>query len=286
MQENGHGRQNVPRRRHGRGPSAVLVLAAWSEYAVSRGTTTSLCAVLFAIGMTLGMLGDLLMARLLPITQYVLLGMGAFGLGHVAYIAAGLLYGNQHGLAEAGTRYRVWAVWLVVGLIGWYIAVFRGQKHTALHWVALPYALLLASTAGVATGLAIQEAALWPMAVGAALFLVSDLILAARLFNGLSFPLIEDLIWLTYGPGQMFIVYSVGSAPDILTLSLTLAPGGRQLESIFTASRKEQIARLWSGLKNSSEAAEDFGRQVVTSTSAATAPDLAHHAPPGRGSDC
>jgi hypothetical protein len=191
--------------------SAVLVLAAWSGYAVSRGTTTSLFAVLIAIGMTLGMLGDLLMARLLGITQYVLLGMGAFGLGHVAYIAAGLLYGNQHGLAEAGTRYRVWAVWLVVGLIGWYFAVFRGQKHTAVHWAALPYALLLASTAGVAASLAIQEAALWPMAVGAALFLVSDLILAARLFNGLSFPLIEDVIWLTYGPGQMFIVYSAGS---------------------------------------------------------------------------
>ena len=169
--------------------SAVLVLAAWSGYAVSRGTTTSLFALLIAVGMTLGMLGDLLMARLLAVAQYMLLGMGAFGLGHVAYIAAGLVYGNQHGLAEAGPRYSVWAIWLVAGLIGWYFAVFRGQpKRSALHWVALPYALLLASTAGVATGLAIQEAALWPMAVGAALFLVSDLILAARLFNGLLLP--------------------------------------------------------------------------------------------------
>ena len=115
--------------------------------------------------------------------------MGAFGLGHVAYIAAGILYGNQHGLAEAGTRYGMWAIWLVVGLIGWYLAVFRGQKkHSGLHWVALPYALLLASTAGVATGLAVQDPALWPMAVGAALFLVSDLILAAHLFNGRFLP--------------------------------------------------------------------------------------------------
>jgi hypothetical protein len=111
----------------------------------------------------------------------------------------------------------VWAIWLVAGLIGWYFAVFRGQpKRSALHWVALPYALLLASTAGVATGLAIQEAALWPMAVGAALFLVSDLILAAHLFNGWFFPLIEDAIWLTYGPGQMLIVYSVGSAMNAM----------------------------------------------------------------------
>jgi hypothetical protein len=192
--------------------SAVLVLAAWSWYLVSRGTTMSLFALLIAIGMTFGLIGDLAMARLLSISQYVLFGMAAFGLGHAAYIAAGLMYGNQHGLAEAGTRCHVWAVWLVVGLIGWYFAVFRGQEHNSLHWVALPYALLLASTAGVATGLAIQEAALWPMAIGAALFLVSDLILAAHLFNGLFFPLIEDAIWLTYGPGQMLIVYSAGSA--------------------------------------------------------------------------
>ena len=193
--------------------SVVLVVAAWSWYLVSRGTTTSLFALLIAIGMTFGLIGDLFMARLLPVAQYVLLGMAAFGLGHAAYIAAGLVYGNQHGLAEAGTRYGVWAVWLAVGLIGWYLAVFRGQpKRSALHWVALPYALLLASTAGIATGLAVQDSALWPMAVGAALFLLSDLILAAHLFNGLFFPLIEDAIWLTYGPGQMLIVYSVGSA--------------------------------------------------------------------------
>jgi hypothetical protein len=193
--------------------SAVLVLAAWSWYLVSRGTTTRLFALLIAIGMTFGLIGDLVMARLLSILQYVLFGMAAFGLGHAAYIAAGLMYGNYHGLAEAGTRDGVWAIWLVVGLIGWYLAVFRSEeKRSALHWVALPYALLLASTAGVATGLALQEPALWPMAIGAALFLVSDLILAAHLFNGLFFPLIEDAIWLTYGPGQMLIVYSAGSA--------------------------------------------------------------------------
>ena len=37
---------------------------------------------------------------------------------------------------------------------------------------------------------------------------------------------------------------------DVVTLSLTLEPGGRQFESIFTASRKEQIARLQARLEN------------------------------------
>jgi hypothetical protein len=192
--------------------SGVLVLAAWSWYAVSRGTTSSLFALLIAAGMSFGLLGDLFMARLLPVAQHIVFGMAAFGLGHVAYIAAGLMYGNYHGLAEAKSRYGVWVIWLMIGLVGWYLVASRGQKRTVMHWVALPYTLLLASTAGVAAGLAIQDAALWPMAAGAALYLLSDLIVATRIFRGIFFPLMEDAIWLTYGPGQMLIVYSVGGA--------------------------------------------------------------------------
>ena len=112
----------------------------------------------------------------------------------------------------------MWTLWLVVGVIGWYLAVFRGQeKRSALHWMALPYALLLASTAGVVTGLAVQDPVFWPMAIGAALFVLSDLIIAGRLFNPRPLgsqrhsDLIDNTIWLTYGPGQMLIVYSVGS---------------------------------------------------------------------------
>jgi hypothetical protein len=191
--------------------SVMLVVAAWSWWLVSRGTTAALFGLLIAVGMTLGCLGDLLMARLLPVSQCVLCGMAAFGLGHVAYVAAGLIYGSSHGLAARTPLLTAWGVWLLVGLAGWFCVVFRGQQRTLLHWLALPYALLLASTAGVATNLALQEARLLPMALGAALFLTSDLILAAYLFNGRRFYLIDDAIWLTYGPGQMLIVYTVGS---------------------------------------------------------------------------
>ncbi|MBK7217160.1 MAG: hypothetical protein IPH95_08940 [Candidatus Promineofilum sp.] len=82
---------------------------------------------------------------------------------------------------------------------------------TVIHWIALPYALLLATTAGLATGLALAEGRLAPLALGTALFLLSDLILAGEMFSGLSFPLIDDVIWLTYGPAQMLIVYSVAA---------------------------------------------------------------------------
>ena len=74
------------------------------------------------------------------------------------------------------------------------------------------YDPFLASSAGFATGLALNLSLFIPLALGCALFLLSDLILAAQLFAGLSFPLIGDLVWLTYGPAQMLIVYSIGAA--------------------------------------------------------------------------
>ncbi|MCC7355405.1 MAG: lysoplasmalogenase [Anaerolineae bacterium] len=197
--------------------SAALVVAGWSWFWITRGNAANSFALLVAIGMTFGFLGDLFMARLLPVSRYVLGGIGAFGLGHVVYIAAFLRLGNQAGLAAAGARWIAWILWLLVGLVGWYLAVYRGQRPTALHRAALPYALLLASTAGFATGLALQAPVFVSLAIGGALFLLSDLILAAQLFNGVRFYLIGDVVWLTYGPAQALIVYAVAGALRVLS---------------------------------------------------------------------
>jgi hypothetical protein len=199
--------------------SLTLVVAGWGWYGLSRAGPAGGFALLVAAGMTLGFLGDLFMARLLPVPQPVLGGIGSFGLGHVAYISAILLF-QKTGVASLPSapalRWAAWIAWLLVGLLGWYVLVFRGQQPSTLHWAALPYSLLLASTAGLATGLAFQALAFVPLAIGAALFLLSDLILAARLFNNTHFNLIDDVVWLTYGPGQMFIVYSVDRALHVL----------------------------------------------------------------------
>lgn len=61
------------------------------------------------------------------------------------------------------------------------------------------------------TALALQTSAFVWLAIGAALFLFSDLILAAQLFNGLHFRLIGDVVWRGEGPGQMMIVYSLAN---------------------------------------------------------------------------
>lgn len=192
--------------------SFTLVAAGWSWYVFSRGKPPENYALLVAIGMTLGWVGDLFMARLIPMKEHVLGGIGSFGLGHIAYIAAFVWFGDQFGLNAANIRWGALIGWLLVGFAGWYVVVFRGQKATPLHYAALPYALLLSSTAGLALGLALQANGFIGLAIGAALFLLSDLLLAAQLFNGLHFRMIGDVVWALYGPAQMLIVYSIGAA--------------------------------------------------------------------------
>jgi hypothetical protein len=68
--------------------------------------------------------------------------------------------------------------------------------------------MLLAGTAGFTSGLALQERSLIGLGLGGALFLISDLILAFPMFRE-PFYLSGDAVWLTYGPGQMLIVYSI-----------------------------------------------------------------------------
>lgn len=102
--------------------------------------------------------------------------------------------------------------WQVFGIVAWFFVVYSGTNRGAglLVWPALPYSLLLAGTAGIATYLAMEDRRFLLLATGAVLFLVSDLILAFRMFHG-EFAGATHAVWLTYGPAQMLIVYSIGA---------------------------------------------------------------------------
>jgi hypothetical protein len=192
------------------GSSLALVAAAWGLHFYTRESPLQTFSLLMAVGMSLGFVGDMAMARLFPLPEPALGGIAAFGLGHITYILAFLTLGNLRGLSDGGVRLLAWTTWLAIGAAGWYVAVFRpARERTGLHWAALIYALLLASTAGVATALTLHVGVYLPIAVGAALFLLSDLIIAGQLFAGLRFPRINDVIWLTYGPAQCLLVLSV-----------------------------------------------------------------------------
>ncbi|MGD9646552.1 MAG: lysoplasmalogenase [Pirellulales bacterium] len=188
------------------GSSAVLVVASWTWLAAAFNTRARPYALGLAIGMTLGFVGDLFNWK-----GNTLGGIVAFGLGHIAYIAA-QVWANRAGQLTS----RRWlglgiAFWQLVGLAAWTFVVWPGTQATELRLPALPYSLLLAGTTGVATGLALGKRTFVGLAVGAMLFLVSDFILAFRIFHG-PFSMAGDAVWLTYGPGQMLIVYSVPAA--------------------------------------------------------------------------
>ncbi len=147
--------------------SLVLAVAAWGYVLVYREQVYAEAAVLIAIGMTLCFIGDLFMAELIVRgDKHVLGGIGAFGLGHVAYIAAflrliakGQLLFDWHPVNEPAVVLPEAAVnglvlmgcWLVAVVV-WYVVVYRTAKErTVLHVAALPYGLLLATTSGYGT---------------------------------------------------------------------------------------------------------------------------------------
>lgn len=196
--------------------SAVLVVAGWSWFLFTRDGPIAAFALLIALGMTFGFLGDLFIAGVLVQSGGKIGGIASFALGHVCYITAILWLSGVLGLTAQDKMLGALLLWWLLALAGWYFIVYRGAAVTRLHWLVLPYALLLATTAGAAFGLALQEPAFWPLVLGAALFLLSDMILGGEWFGELHLPLIHDIIWLTYGPGQMLIVYSIAIANNVV----------------------------------------------------------------------
>ena len=192
--------------------SLTMVVAAWSWYVFTFGTAVSTLSLCLAIGMTLGCLGDLFLAGALPLPQPVLGGIAAFGLGHIAYIIGLLSFGNQQHLDTPGPR---WACQPSGCSSGWPCGISSSgaaasppcctapRCPTRSCWqarLASPPAWLCKRPPSSRLPLARRSSS------------AATCILAAQLFNHRHFPLIGDVIWLTYGPAQALIVYSVASA--------------------------------------------------------------------------
>ncbi|MBX3423185.1 MAG: lysoplasmalogenase [Pirellulaceae bacterium] len=191
------------------GSSIVLVtmgVVAWKQVSPSNQRY----ALLIAIGMFLGTIGDFFNAnqlKFVPLKDPTLGAIIAFGIGHIVYMSGLLMLLNRHMPLRPKALVGSVLFWQLFALAGWYVVVYQAPQDSPLMWPALGYTLLLAGTAGLATAAACHQPPLWPLALGAALFLISDLILAVGLFRG-SFPYRSEAVWLTYGPGQMLIVVS------------------------------------------------------------------------------
>ena len=189
--------------------SAILVVCAliWWLAGASDTPLAAYAALLF-FGMAFSFLGDAIMAQLLPLPQHLLFGMGAFGVAHVLYSSAYLRLGSVLGLTIVWARAAGLAVLLILAVVLWWTLIRSPQTDAVLNYGSLGYALLLAAMAGLSVSVALQEARFVPLALGALLFLISDVFLGHRLFQDGTFLLVGDLIWMTYIVGQLLIVFS------------------------------------------------------------------------------
>jgi uncharacterized membrane protein YhhN len=158
---------------------------------------------LMPLGLALGVLGDLCLA--LRGERAFLAGMAAFGAGHLAYAAALGLRTAELGFdgVSAGEGVALAALLGLVASTEFWLAPRTG----ALRWPVRAYVGLIGGM-GVAAILLPAHPARGLLQAGAGLFLLSDLLLALRLFvvaepgwqRGLSL-----MLWPAYWAGQVLI---------------------------------------------------------------------------------
>jgi len=194
------------------GLSLLLVVAAGVQWRLSVAAPGAPYARWVFVGMALGLVGDLVMAGLIPVPSRLIFGMLAFGLGHIAYAVALAGLTTDLGLWSAPLHLAVGAVVAAAAVGLWHGAVQKPGGDRTLNLAALGYSLLMATVNALAIALAVRQARFVPLAVGALLFLTSDLILGNWTIRGHARRRVNDLVWVTYNLGQLLIVFSVAAA--------------------------------------------------------------------------
>ena len=158
---------------------------------------------LIVLGLALGAAGDFALSR--PGKAAFLAGMAAFAAGHLAYALAFL------GWMGPGV-----AAWQIAALITLALLILSTEVWLAPHTADLrapvrAYALIIGVMAALAL---LLPAAGLITALGAALFVLSDTLLALRLFV-LRAPVAERvlalLVWPAYWGGQALILWGSGA---------------------------------------------------------------------------
>jgi len=181
--------------------AALVIWASGAKYAAY--------AQWVAFGMLASFIGDLIMARLIPLPNRLIAGMIAFGIAHVLYITAFVS-------SIVGSLDR-WMVGLAVGLIfygvvsigGWQFLIRNPEKETAINIGALVYGMWVGTMASFALALAVAVGgAFWLTALGGLSFVASDFTIGVTDIRGIKIKNANDWIWLTYVVAQMGIVYA------------------------------------------------------------------------------
>jgi uncharacterized membrane protein YhhN len=184
--------------------SWILVACAWIIYAASY--TQRAPALLIALGMTFGGLGDLVLADVIPLPKRMISGIIVFSIGHLCYIAGFSQTAHVLGLNDPFAGSLVWVVFVIVAALLWFFLIYNPAKSRVLNIGSLIYGWLIAIMAGTATALALSDPRFTLTAIGGVLFLISDIILGNRELRDNGWFLVHDVIWVLYIAGQALIV--------------------------------------------------------------------------------
>ncbi len=184
--------------------SWILAACAWIIWAAS--TTLRAPALLIALGMTFGALGDLVLADVIPLPKRMISGIVVFSIGHLCYIAGFAQTARLLGLNDPVAGSLVWVVFVIAAAFLWFFLIYNPTKSRVLNVGSLIYGGLIAVMAGTAAALALSDPRFALTALGGALFLLSDIILGNRELRDNGWFLVHDVVWILYITGQALIV--------------------------------------------------------------------------------
>ena len=207
--------------------SLLAALAYWGRFAaaeakgragavVKTASTGLLAALLVAmsgpawfwlipLGLALGALGDLCLA--LKGERFLLAGVGAFGLGHLAYAGGFLLRSDALGFDGLNAGELAVLALLAAMLVS--TEVWLAPRTGALRWPVRGYVVLIGLMGVAAVLVPGQPGQAW-LRLGAGLFIASDLMLSLRLFvtrDPVWQRRLALALWPAYWAGQALIAW-------------------------------------------------------------------------------
>ncbi len=202
---------------NGRLPLAARMLLSFSLLVAAfviwqSGVKHAAYAQWVMFGMLASFIGDLIMAKLIPLPNRLIGGMIAFGIAHALYITAyisAIVRAFDSALVGLAIGFVFYGI---VSFGGWQFLIRNPQKPKAINIGALVYGLWISVMASFALALAFAVGgAFWLTALGGLLFVTSDFIIGVTEIRGISLKNANDWVWLTYVAAQMAIVYTSAS---------------------------------------------------------------------------
>ncbi|MGM9989037.1 MAG: lysoplasmalogenase family protein [Bacillaceae bacterium] len=171
-------------------------------------STISYYPLLIFMGMFCSAIGDVIMARLLPLKERLYGGMLFFAFAHVFYIAAYFRL-LQHNNASYFVIFSSLAIGFILLSFIWRKIAYSPERPLSFNIATLSYALIIGTMGIVAGTVAYYSNGSFILPViGAFIFVISDSLIAISEIQKKNFVHSALWVWITYVIAQLLIVYS------------------------------------------------------------------------------